>query len=241
MQVSCCSSSSSNSIKSNSRSQRPTLKPSTSSTPSVSQMVGWARGELRVWGRRKRDSFLSLTTGFARVCGGTRLWGRVTSWHLLMTGNGHKAGKEIADMARGKWVFWGLEAGPGESFSHQTGLEKLLLFFPETLAIVSDTGEPQGELTIEVQKGKYRDEQGILTHCLLVHACSRGFIDKSPCGSSLLGRVQLPCTTSSLHSPPPAALDLHGHQGKTWQGGRARLTLLSFSHGHIAPVWASLP
>lgn len=66
-------------------------------------------------------------------------------------------------------------------------LEKLLLFFPETLAIVSDTGEPQGELTIEVQKGKYKDEQGILTHCLLVHACSRGFIDKSPCGSSLLG------------------------------------------------------
>lgn len=43
MQVSrCCS----NSIKSNSRSQRPTLKLSTSSTPSVSQMVGWARGEL---------------------------------------------------------------------------------------------------------------------------------------------------------------------------------------------------
>ncbi|KAH0512378.1 Ciliogenesis-associated TTC17-interacting protein [Microtus ochrogaster] len=117
-----------------------------------------------------------------------------------MTGSGHKAGKEIADMARGKWVLWGLEAGPGESFSHQTGLEKLLLFFPETLAIVSDTGEPQGELTIEVQKGKYRDEQGILTHCLLVHACSRGFIDKSPCGSSLLGYLTNKLELMEQHS-----------------------------------------
>lgn len=144
-------------------------------------------------------------------------------------------------MARGKWVFWGLEAGPGESFSHQTGLEKLLLFFPETLAIVSDTGEPQGELTIEVQKGKYRDEQGILTHCLLVHACSRGFIDKSPCGSSLLGRVQLPCTTSSLHSPHLQPLTYTGTRARHGREDRARLTLLSFSHGHIAPVWASLP
>ncbi|EDL75351.1 rCG23734, partial [Rattus norvegicus] len=56
----------------------------------------------------------------------------------------------------------------------------MLLFFPETLAILSDTGEPQGELTIEVQKGKYKDDLGILTHCLLVHASSRGFLDKLP-------------------------------------------------------------
>lgn len=126
-------------------------------------------------------------------------------------------------MARGQWVLWGLGAGPRESFSHQTGLEKLMLFFPETLAIVSDTGEPQGELTIEVQKGKYRDDQGILTHCLLVHASSRGFIDKSPCGSSLLGRVQLPCTTSSLRSPHPSPCVLSQDlQPLTYAGTRAR-------------------
>lgn len=179
------------------------------------------------------------------------LGGRVTSWYLLMTGSGHKAGKEMADMAGGQWVLWGLGAGPRESFSHQTGLEKLMLFFPETLAIVSDTGEPQGELTIEVQKGKYRDDQGILTHCLLVHASSRGFIDKSPCGSSLLGRVQLPCTTSSLRSPHPSPcvlsqdlqpLTYAGTRARPGGEDRARLTpRLLFSHGHIAPAWASLP
>lgn len=79
----------------------------------------------------------------------------------------------------------------------------MLLFFPETLVILSDTGEPQGELTIEVQKGKYRDELGILTHCLLVHASSRGFLDKSLCGSSLLGKVPVAGLSlmSSLHGP----------------------------------------
>ncbi|KAF4014126.1 hypothetical protein G4228_005694 [Cervus hanglu yarkandensis] len=36
--------------------------------------------------------------------------------------------------------------------------ELLLLFFSETLVMVSDTGEPQGELTIEVQRGQYKDK-----------------------------------------------------------------------------------
>ncbi|MEJ1272027.1 ciliogenesis associated TTC17 interacting protein [Cricetulus griseus] len=104
------------------------------------------------------------------------------------------------------WVRRGLEAEPGGSLSHHTGLEELLLFFPETLAIVSDTGEPQGELTIEVQKGKYKDNQGILTHCLMVHAFSRGFLDKSLCGSSLLGKVHLP---AALHLPSMAPTPIH--------------------------------
>lgn len=79
----------------------------------------------------------------------------------------------------------------------------MLLFFPETLVILSDTGEPQGELTIEVQKGKYKDDMGILTHCLLVHASSRGFLDKSVCGSSLLGRSLAACCPSYLPSTAP--------------------------------------
>lgn len=64
-----------------------------------------------------------------------------------------------------------------------------MLLFSETLAMVSDTGEPQGELIIEVQTGKYTDESGVRSHCLLVHAFSRGFMDKMLCGNSLLGRV----------------------------------------------------
>lgn len=64
-----------------------------------------------------------------------------------------------------------------------------MLLFSETLAMVSDTGEPQGELTIEVQRGKYKDEFGVMSHCLLVHAFSQGFVDKMLCGISLLGRA----------------------------------------------------
>lgn len=55
--------------------------------------------------------------------------------------------------------------------------------------MVSNTGEPQGELTIEVQRGKFEGSFGSLAHCPLVHAASRGFLDKMFCGNSLLGRV----------------------------------------------------
>ncbi|XP_042851255.1 ciliogenesis-associated TTC17-interacting protein isoform X3 [Panthera tigris] len=65
--------------------------------------------------------------------------------------------------------------------------ELQMLLFSETLAMVSDTGEPQGELTIEVQRGNYKDEFGVMSHCLLVHAFSQGFVDKMLCGISLLG------------------------------------------------------
>nr|XP_025747419.1 ciliogenesis-associated TTC17-interacting protein isoform X2 [Callorhinus ursinus] len=65
--------------------------------------------------------------------------------------------------------------------------ELQMLLFSETLAMVSDTGEPQGELIIEVQTGNYTDESGVMSHCLLVHAFSRSFMDKMLCGNSLLG------------------------------------------------------
>lgn len=64
-----------------------------------------------------------------------------------------------------------------------------MLFFSETLVMVSDSGEPQGELTIEVQRGRYKDDFGLMSHCVLVHAFSRGLMDKMLCGNSLLGRV----------------------------------------------------
>nr|XP_054113901.1 ciliogenesis-associated TTC17-interacting protein isoform X7 [Callithrix jacchus] len=69
--------------------------------------------------------------------------------------------------------------------------ELQLLFFSETLAMVSDTGEPQGELTIEVQRGKYQEKLGLLTSCIFVHAFTQGFLDKMLCGNSLLVSVSL--------------------------------------------------
>lgn len=67
--------------------------------------------------------------------------------------------------------------------------ELQMLFFSETLAVVSNTGEPQGELTIEVQSGKQKDQFGIMSHYPFVHASCRSFMDKTVCGNSLQGRV----------------------------------------------------
>ena len=90
----------------------------------------------------------------------------------------------------------------------------MLLFFSETLVMVSDTGEPQGELTIEVQRGQYKDQLGVITYVPFVHASSRGFVDKTLCGSSLLGRVPdtPPPTPTVLPCPPlpaPNSQDVH--------------------------------
>ncbi|XP_055146602.1 ciliogenesis-associated TTC17-interacting protein isoform X3 [Symphalangus syndactylus] len=78
--------------------------------------------------------------------------------------------------------------------------ELQMLFFSETLAMVSDTGEPQGELTIEVQRGKYQEKLGVLTYCLFVHAFSRGFLDKMLCGNSLLGYLSEKLELVEQHS-----------------------------------------
>ncbi|XP_019493723.1 PREDICTED: ciliogenesis-associated TTC17-interacting protein isoform X3 [Hipposideros armiger] len=73
-------------------------------------------------------------------------------------------------------------------FTSSTPSEELqMLFFSETLAMVSNTGEPQGELTIDVQRGTHKNISGTMLHCPLVHAFSRGFMDKMLCGNSLLG------------------------------------------------------
>ncbi|XP_045873994.1 ciliogenesis-associated TTC17-interacting protein [Meles meles] len=78
--------------------------------------------------------------------------------------------------------------------------ELQMLLFSETLAMVSDTGEPQGELTIEVQRRKRKDEFGVMSHCIFVHAFSRGFMDKMLCGNSLLGYLSWELHVMEQHS-----------------------------------------
>ncbi|XP_032210674.1 ciliogenesis-associated TTC17-interacting protein isoform X1 [Mustela erminea] len=78
--------------------------------------------------------------------------------------------------------------------------ELQMLLFSETLAMVSDTGEPQGELTIEVQRRQNKDEFGVMSHCLFVHAFSRGFMDKILCGNSLLGYLSWTLHVMEQHS-----------------------------------------
>ncbi|XP_010610222.1 ciliogenesis-associated TTC17-interacting protein isoform X2 [Fukomys damarensis] len=80
-------------------------------------------------------------------------------------------------------------------------LEELqMLFFSETLVMVSDTGDPRGELTIEVQSGKYKDQQGLISHCLVVHAGSHGILDKTICGNSVLGYLSWKLEPLEQHS-----------------------------------------
>ncbi|KAM6151946.1 ciliogenesis-associated TTC17-interacting protein [Erethizon dorsatum] len=80
-------------------------------------------------------------------------------------------------------------------------LEELqMLFFSEMLVMVSDSGEPQGELTIEVQRGKYKDQKGLLSHCLVVHAGSHGILDKTICGNSVLGYLSWKLKPLEQHS-----------------------------------------
>ncbi|XP_069873402.1 ciliogenesis-associated TTC17-interacting protein isoform X2 [Dipodomys merriami] len=87
------------------------------------------------------------------------------------------------------------------NFLSSLSMEELqMLFFSETLAIISDTGEPQGELTIQVERGKYKDELGIMSHCVFVHAFSRGFLDKTLSGNSLLGYVSRTLELMEQHS-----------------------------------------
>ncbi|XP_023447804.1 ciliogenesis-associated TTC17-interacting protein isoform X1 [Dasypus novemcinctus] len=78
--------------------------------------------------------------------------------------------------------------------------ELQLLFFSETLAMVSDTGEPQGELTIDIQKRKYKDEPYVITPCFLVHAFSHSSLDKTLCGNSLLGYLSGKMEVMEQHS-----------------------------------------
>lgn len=77
-----------------------------------------------------------------------------------------------------------------------------MLLFSETLVMVSDGGEHQGELTIEVQSGKYKDQQGLMSHCLIVHAGSHSVLDKTVCGNSVLGRIWASYPPFSIRSLP---------------------------------------
>uniref|UniRef100_A0A8C5JX64 Ciliogenesis-associated TTC17-interacting protein n=2 Tax=Jaculus jaculus TaxID=51337 RepID=A0A8C5JX64_JACJA len=103
---------------------------------------------------------------------------------------------------RGELVGRGLKtwAGAEVSLAHSEKEELKLVLFSETLAIVSDTGEPQGELTIEVKRGKYKDSTGIMSRCLLVHAHSRGYLDGVLCGNTLLGYLDKKLEPMEQHS-----------------------------------------
>ncbi|XP_004864654.2 ciliogenesis-associated TTC17-interacting protein [Heterocephalus glaber] len=87
------------------------------------------------------------------------------------------------------------------NFLSSLRLEELQkLFFSETLVMVLDTGDPQGELTIEVQSEKYKDQQGLMSHCLFVHARSHGVLDKTICGNSILGYLSWKLEPLEQHS-----------------------------------------
>ncbi|XP_004638303.2 ciliogenesis-associated TTC17-interacting protein [Octodon degus] len=87
------------------------------------------------------------------------------------------------------------------NFLNSLKLQELqMVFFSETLVMVCGTGEPQGELTIEVQSGKYKDQQGLMSHCLFVHAGSHSILDKTICGNSVRGYLSWKLEPLEQHS-----------------------------------------
>ncbi|XP_045054424.1 ciliogenesis-associated TTC17-interacting protein isoform X2 [Desmodus rotundus] len=70
----------------------------------------------------------------------------------------------------------------------------------EAIRFLTSLREPQGELTIEVQRGKHEGSFSTTSHCPLVHAVSRGFMDKMLCGNSLLGYLSWNLETLEQHS-----------------------------------------
>ncbi|XP_060049886.1 ciliogenesis-associated TTC17-interacting protein [Erinaceus europaeus] len=72
--------------------------------------------------------------------------------------------------------------------------------FSETLTMFSDIGEPQGELTIDVQRSRCSDEVGILTYCLFVHAFSRSVVDQVLCANTVQGNLSAQLEVIEQHS-----------------------------------------
>uniref|UniRef100_F6WFD2 Ciliogenesis-associated TTC17-interacting protein n=1 Tax=Monodelphis domestica TaxID=13616 RepID=F6WFD2_MONDO len=63
-----------------------------------------------------------------------------------------------------------------------------LLYFSETLCMVSESGQPLGEYTVDIRQAYFLTTEGEFTLSALVHATSRGQLDEIPCGTSISGR-----------------------------------------------------
>ncbi|XP_056664197.1 ciliogenesis-associated TTC17-interacting protein isoform X2 [Monodelphis domestica] len=74
-----------------------------------------------------------------------------------------------------------------------------LLYFSETLCMVSESGQPLGEYTVDIRQAYFLTTEGEFTLSALVHATSRGQLDEIPCGTSISGYVSWSLETYEQH------------------------------------------
>ncbi|XP_044525369.1 ciliogenesis-associated TTC17-interacting protein [Gracilinanus agilis] len=74
-----------------------------------------------------------------------------------------------------------------------------LLFFSETLYMVSESGQPLGEYTVDIKPAYFLTSEGEFTLSALVHATSRGQLDEIPCGTTISGYISWSLETYEQH------------------------------------------
>ncbi|XP_074047477.1 ciliogenesis-associated TTC17-interacting protein isoform X2 [Macrotis lagotis] len=74
-----------------------------------------------------------------------------------------------------------------------------LLYFSETLNMISENSQILGEYSLDIKQAYYQGLDGNITLSVLVHATSRGQLEEIPCGTSISGYVSWNLETYEQH------------------------------------------
>ncbi|XP_027729591.1 ciliogenesis-associated TTC17-interacting protein isoform X2 [Vombatus ursinus] len=74
-----------------------------------------------------------------------------------------------------------------------------LLYFSETLNMISETNQILGEYSLDIKQAYYYSSDGDTRLSILVHATSRGQLEEIPCGTSISGYLDWDLKTYEQH------------------------------------------
>ncbi|XP_020858362.1 ciliogenesis-associated TTC17-interacting protein [Phascolarctos cinereus] len=74
-----------------------------------------------------------------------------------------------------------------------------LLYFSETLNMISETNQILGEYSLDIKQAYYYSSDGDTKRSVLVHATSRGQLEEIPCGTSISGYLDWDLKTYQQH------------------------------------------
>ncbi|XP_043853237.1 ciliogenesis-associated TTC17-interacting protein isoform X2 [Dromiciops gliroides] len=74
-----------------------------------------------------------------------------------------------------------------------------LLYFSETLNMMSEANQILGQYCVDIKQGYYYSSDGDITLSVMVHATSRGQLEEIPCGTSISGYVSWNLETYEQH------------------------------------------
>ncbi|XP_067426193.1 ciliogenesis-associated TTC17-interacting protein isoform X2 [Emydura macquarii macquarii] len=95
--------------------------------------------------------------------------------------------------------------------------------FAESLAMVSESGQPLGQFSVSVQPACYEEPGEQEQDCYLVQAASQGIVNEVPCGSSLTAYISKRLETLEQHQHEYVKFRAHPLDRKTHvvkRGGR---------------------